>query len=158
MVLIFINLFVWFKEGHLNFPKKKGSSSQIFLWQIFHEFFPILIFGPEDFSSCVGSTQIIFGRFLQFLFIKKNSYKLWIYSSPFKKNFSCLDICWKLSSKPTSLLWVKPSIQFQQVSTSFRFYFYLFYPQTFFCNLFWTLGIYKGSTKSLKFLSSSKLP
>ena len=34
----------------------------------------------------------------------------------------------------------------------------IYYPQTFFCNLFWTLGIYKGGTGSFELLIPSKLP
>ena len=124
----------------------------------FYGFFQILIFGLKgSFILCWLNTNN-FGGFLQIISIKKNSYKLWIYSFPFKDVSLAMAYVEKSSSKTTSLLWVKPSIQFQQVSTSFRFYFYLFCPQTFFCNLFWTLGIYKGGTRLLKFLSPSNLP
>ena len=125
---------------------------------IFYGFIQILIFGLEGFPSCVGSTQNDFWKVFTIPSIKKKSYGFWIYSFPIQTFLFCHVTCWNLSSKPSSLPSVKSNIQFQQVSTSFRFYFYLIYPQTFFCNLVWTLGIYKGSTRSFKFLSPSKLP
>ena len=77
--------------------------------------------------------------------------------SPFKKYSLAMAYVENFLPKPTSLHWVKPSIQFQQVATSFRLHFYLFYPQIFLCILFWTPGIYKGGTRFLKFLSPSNL-
>ena len=124
----------------------------IFLWVL-----PNLDFGLEGFSSCVGSTQIIFKGFYNSFLLKRIPINYEFYSSPFKKYSLAMAYVENFLPKPTSLLWVKPSIQFQQVPTSFRFYSYLFYPQTFFCNLFWTLGIYKGGTRFLKFLSPRKL-
>ena len=127
--------------------------TNIFLWVL-----PNLDFWSWGFSSCVGSTQIILEGFYNSFLLKRIPINYEFYSSLFKNYSLAMSYVENLLPKPTSPLWIKPSIPFQQVSTSFRFYLYLIYPQTFFCNLVWILGIYKGSTWSFKFLSPSKLP
>ena len=136
MVLIFINFFIWFKEGHLNFSKKRGSSSQIFLWQIFHEFFPILIFGLEDFSSCVGSTQIILEGFYNSFLLKRIPINYEFYSSPFKNYSLAMTYVENFLPKPTSPLWVKSSIKSSKVQLPLDFNSIYFKLKIFFCHLF----------------------
>ena len=51
--------------------------------------------------------------------------------------------------KSSSLLLDQVLYLVQQGSTYFKFPFYLFYPQTIFCNLFWTPLVYKGSIRFL---------
>ena len=108
--------------------------------------------GLEGFSSCVVSTQILLG-FSAFSFIKKDFFNFGFILF-YSKALLChsLAITFIANFLPKTLL---PTLDqakhpFQQVSTSFRFLFYLFLYQIFFCHFSGPLGFTKEVPNSFE--------